>query len=166
MFLKQRLRREPEEKNSQEQIESILEEEIEEATRESAPEEEIEEVTQESAPEEETEEVTQESAPEIEPGDEEEPDSEEDINKMMEEALARIAFDIQETAQEDYDMSEEDEADAMTAAGVMPEDDDAADDIEDNIEDNLPESAEALSDSEEQVDLFLRQMKILSLKAM
>lgn len=36
----------------------------------------------------------------------------------------------------------------------MPEDDDAADDIEDNIEDNLPESAEALSDSEEQVDLF------------
>ena len=146
--------KEPEEKNSQEQIESILEEEIEEATRESAPEEEIEEATRESAPEEETEEVTQESAPEIEPEDEEEPDSEEDINKMMEEALARIAFDIQETAQEDYDMSEEDEADAMTAAGVMPEDDDAADDIEDNIEDNLPESAEALSDSEEQVDLF------------
>lgn len=159
--------KEPEEKNSQEQIESILEEEIEEVTQESAPEEEIEEVTwesapkeeieeatQESAPEEETEEVIQESAPEIEPEDEEEPDSEEDINKMMEEALARIAFDIQETAQEDYDMSEEDEADAMTAAGVMPEDDDAADDIEDNIEDNLPESAEALSDSEEQVDLF------------
>ena len=133
--------------------ESAPEEEIEE-TRESAPEEEIEEATRESAPEEEIEEATRESAPEIEPEDEEEPDSEEDINKMMEEALARIAFDIQETAQEDYDMSEEDEADAMTAAGVMPEDDDAADDIEDNIEDNLPESAEALSDSEEQVDLF------------
>lgn len=144
----------PEEEIEEVTQESAPEEEIEEVTRESAPKEEIEEATQESAPEEETEEVTQESAPEIEPEDEEEPDSEEDINKMMEEALARIAFDIQETAQEDYDMSEEDEADAMTAAGVMPEDDDAADDIEDNIEDNLPESAEALSDSEEQVDLF------------
>ena len=149
------IQEQPEETASEEieEAEESVSEIIEEPVEESVPEE-IEESTQESAPEEETEEVTQESAPEIEPEDEEEPDSEEDINKMMEEALARIAFDIQETAQEDYDMSEEDEADAMTAAGVMPEDDDAADDIEDNIEDNLPESAEALSDSEEQVDLF------------
>lgn len=72
-----------------------------------------------------------------------------DVNNMLEEALYRIAMEVQDSASEDEEVLS-----AQIQKQHLLEDDDAADDIEDAIEDGLPVSAKAITESEDKIDLF------------
>lgn len=86
---------------------------------------------------------------------------EENLSKMMDEALHRIAMEVQESAVENEDTSSDEIEEEYLRS---EEDDDAADDIEQAIEEGLPEIAEAISEEDKEVELFEEEEEEVNLQ--